>query len=186
MWTTEMCEESKVPKIEAQAFCYFRFFVYREYREVRYLGNPRIGVYNKFSHRYRELQELTRESFARRWCEIASERDLARIKRPFEDLTGLTLQEVEEAFRKGEWHPLKSVVKVFGGPYHAEIVLHTLRLGDAIAAGRWADLVPKELAVLKEIRHNCPRPARTDYKSLQEDLASLGLPVPACCLLEGL
>jgi hypothetical protein len=111
-----MCQELTAPKIESQAFCYFRFFVYREYREIRYLGNPRIGVYDKFSHRYRELQELTRGSFALVWHQIASERDPARIKQPFEELTGLTLQQLEEAFRKGEWHPAKSVVKVFGGP----------------------------------------------------------------------
>ena len=181
-----MCQEPHVPKIESQALCYFRFFVYREYREMRFLGNPRIGTYDKFSHRYRELQELTRESFARLWYQIASERDPARIKQPFAELTGLTLQELEEAFRKGEWQPVKSVVKVFGGPKHADIVLHTLRLGDAIAAGRWTDLVPQELAILRDISHNCPRPARNDYKSLQEDMASLGLPASACCLLDGL
>jgi hypothetical protein len=181
-----MCEDPTAAKIETQALCYFRFFVYREYREIRYLGNPRVGLYDKFSHRYRELQELTRESFARLWYGTASERDPARIKQPFEELTGLTLQQLEEAFRKGEWQPLKAVVKVFGGPYHAEIVVHTLRLGDAIAAGRWADLVPQELAVLRDIRHNCPRPARNDYRSLQEDLAVLDLPAPACCLLDGL
>jgi hypothetical protein len=181
-----MCQEPNVAKIESQALCYFRFFVYREYREIRYLGNPRIGAYGKFSHRYRELQELARGSFARLWYQTASERDPARIEEPFEDLAGLTLQEIEEAFRKGEWQPLKSVVKVFGGPKHAEIVVHTLRLGDAIAAGRWANLVPQELAILRDISHNCPRPARSDFKSLQEDLALLNLPAPACCLLDGL
>jgi hypothetical protein len=181
-----MCQDPTAAKIETQALCYFRFFVYREYREIRYLGNPRIGVYHKFSHRYRELQELPRGSFARVWHQTASERDPARIKQPFEDLTGLTLQEVEEAFRKGEWQPVNKEVKVFGGPKHGDIVLHTLRLGDAIAAGRWTDLVPQELAIFGNISHNCPRPARNDYKSLQEDLALLDLPAPACCLLEGL
>jgi hypothetical protein len=181
-----MCQESNVAEIESQALCYFRFFVYREYREMRFLGNPRIGVYGKFSHRYRELQQLSRGSFARVWQQTASDREPARIKQAFADLTGLTLHEVEEAFREGEWQPVKSVVKTFGGPYHVEIVVHTLRLGDAIAAGRWTDLVPQELAVLRDIRHNCPRPARSDYKSLQEDLASLDLTAPACCLLDGL
>jgi hypothetical protein len=181
-----MCQEPNAAGIETQALCYFRFFVYREYREIRFLGNPRIGVYGKFSHRYRELQELTRGSFARVWYQTALERDPARIKQPFEDLTGLTLQELEEAFRKGEWQPVKSVVKTFGGPYHADIVLHTLRLEDAVAAQRWTDLVPQELTVLRDIRHNCPRPTRSDYKSLQEDLASLDLAAPVCCLLDGL
>jgi hypothetical protein len=181
-----MCQEPTVPKIETQALCYFRFFVYREYREMRFLGNPRIGMYDKFSHRYRELQQLPRGSFARLWHQTALEREPARIKQPFEDLTGLTLQQVEEAFRRGEWQPVKSVVKVFGGPYHADIALHTLRLGDAVAARRWTDLVPQELAVLRDIRHNCPRPARNDYKSLLEDLASSNLAAPACCLLDGL
>jgi hypothetical protein len=181
-----MCQESNVAEIESQALCYFRFFVYREYREMRFLGNPRIGVYGKFSHRYGELQQLSRGSFARVWQQTASDSEPARIKQAFADLTGLTLKEVEEAFRQGEWQPITSVVKTFGGPKHADIVLHTLRLGDAIAAGRWADLVPQELAVLRDIRHNCPRPARSDFKSLQEDLASLDLPTPACCLLDSL
>jgi len=183
---TEMCQEPNAAEIELQALCYFRFFVYREYREMRFLGNPRIGVYGKFSHRYRELQQLSRASFARLWQQTALEIAPGRIKQAFADLTGLTLKEVEEAFRQGEWQPVKSVVKTFGGPKHADIVLHTLRLGEAIAAGSWTDLVPQELAVLRDISHNCPRPARTDYKSLQEDLASLGLPAPACCLLDGL
>jgi hypothetical protein len=143
-------------------------------------------MYGKFSHRYRELQELTRGSFARVWYQTALERDPARIKQAFAELTGLTLQEAEEAFRQGEWQPIKSVVKTFGGPKHADIVLHTLRLGDAIAAGRWADLVPQELAILRDISHNCPRPARSDFKSLQEDLTSLDLAAPVCCLLDGL
>ena len=181
-----MCQGPTAAKIETQALCYFRFFVYREYREMRFLGNPRIGVYDKFSNRYGELLGLPRGSFARLWHEIASEREPARIRQPFEDLTGLTLQEVEEAFRRGVWQPAESRVKTLGGPYHADIALHTLRLGDAIAAGRWADLVPQELAVLRDIRHNCPRPARSDYKSLREDLASLDLLAPPCCLLDGL
>ena len=181
-----MCQEPNVAKVESQALCYFRFFVYREYREMRFLGNPRIGAYAKFSHRYGKLQQLARDSFARVWHQMASEREPARISQAFEDLTGLTLQEVEEAFRKGEWQPVTSVVKTFGGPRHADIVLHTRRLGDAIEAGRWADLVPQELAALKDISHNCPRPARSDFKSLQEDLVSLDLTAPACCLLDGL
>jgi hypothetical protein len=181
-----MCRESNVAEIESQALCYYRFFVYREYREMRFLGNPRIGVYDKFSRRYSELQQLARGSFASLWHQTALERDPVRISQAFADLTGLTLEGVEEAFRRGEWQPVKSVVKTFGGPKHADIVLHTLRLGDAIAAGRWADLVPQELAVLRDIRHNCPRPARSDFKSLQEDLVSLDLTAPACCLLDGL
>jgi hypothetical protein len=181
-----MCQNPTAAKVETQGLCYFRFFVYREYREIRYLGNPRIGVYAKFSHRYSELQALARSAFARVWQQITSETDPARIKQPFEDLTGLTLQEVEEAFRKGEWQPANKEVKIFGGPKHADIVLHTLRLGDAIAAGRWTDLVPQELAVFRDISHNCPRPARSDFRSLQEDLTLLEFPIPACCLLEGL
>ena len=181
-----MCEEPSAAKIETQALCNFRFFVYREYREMRFLGNPRIGVYDKFSHLYGELLQLPRTSFARLWHQVAPEREPARIRQPFEDLTGLTLEEVEEACRRGVWQPADARVKTLGGPYHADIALHTLRLGDAIAAGRWADLVPQELAVMRDIRHNCPRPARGDYKSLQEDLKSLDLPTPACCLLDGL
>jgi hypothetical protein len=60
-----------------------------------------------------------------------------------------------------------------------------MRLGEAIQAGRWTDVVPKELATLKDIRHNCPRPSRQEYKSLLEDLATLELPMPDCCLLIG-
>src|SRR3989304_3956567 len=128
-----MCQGPTATKIETQALCYFRFFVYREYREMRFLGNPRIGEYDKFSNRYSELLGRPGGSFARLWHEIASEREPARIRQPFEDLTGLPLQEVEEAFRRGVWQPAESRGKTLGGPYHADIALHTLRLGAAIA-----------------------------------------------------
>ena len=179
-----MCQESSAPEVDKQALCYFRFFVYREYREMRFFGNPRIGRYDKFSDRYSQVLKLNRGSFARLWYQVASETDPARIMKPFEELTGLTLLEVEEALRRGEWHPVTSETKIFGGPKHAEIALHTLRLGDAIGARRWTDLVPQELAVLTDISHNCPRPSRQEYRSLLEDLASLDLPTPACCLLD--
>ena len=180
-----MCQESGAPEVDKQALCYFRFFVYREYREMRFLGNPRIGRYDKFSERYPVLLKLDRTVFARIWHDVASETEPARIMKPFEDLSGLTLPAIEEAFRKGEWHPVKAEVKVFGGPKHADIAAHAMRLGEAIQAGRWTDVVPKELATLKDIRHNCPRPSRQEYKSLLEDLTTLELPLPDCCLLIG-
>jgi len=180
-----MCQSTTDHDIEKQALCYFRFFVYREYREIRFLGNPRIGRYDKFAERYPVLAKLDRTVFARAWHDVASETEPARIMKPFEDLTGLTLQAIEEAFRKGEWHPVKAEVKVFGGPKHAEIAVHAMRLGEAIQAGRWTDTVPKELATLKDIRHNCPRPSRQEYKSLLEDLTTLELSLPDCCLLIG-
>jgi hypothetical protein len=178
-----MCQHSADHDIEKQALCYFRFFVYREYREVRFLGHPRIGKYDKFSELYPRLAELGRTAFARVWYEISSETDPALIMKPFQELTGLTLEAIEEAFRRGQWHPVQSEIKVFGGPKHADIAAHALRLGEAIQAGRWTDLVPKELEVLKNISHNCPRPSRQEYKSLLEDLTTLELPLPDCCLL---
>ena len=180
-----MCQQSTDHEIEKQALCFFRFFVYREYREIRFLGHPRIGRYDRFAERYSALSNLDRTAFARVWHQIASEADPVQIMKPFEELTGLTLQAIEEAFRKGEWHPAKSEVKVFGGPRHADIALHAMRLGEAIQAGSWTDVVPKELAVLKDIHHNCPRPSRQEYKSLLEDLTTLDLPLPDCCLLIG-
>jgi len=180
-----VCQPSVNHEIEKQALCYFRFFVYREYREIRFLGNSRIGRYERFAERYPVLAKLDRTVFARAWHDIASETEPARITKPFEDLTGLTLEAIEEAFRKGEWHPVKAEVKVFGGPKHAEIAVHAMRLGEAIQAGRWTDVIPKELETLKDIRHNCPRPSRQEYKSLLEDLATLELPMPDCCLLIG-
>jgi hypothetical protein len=171
--------------IEKQALCYFRFFVYREYREIRFLGNTRIGRYDKFEKYYPVLSKMGRTAFARVWHEVSSETDPVRVLAAYEQLTGLTLQAVEEAFRKGEWHPAKSEIKVFGGPKHAEIAAHAMRLGEAIQAGNWTDEVPKELAILKDIHHNCPRPSRQEYKSLLEDLATLELPMPDCCLLIG-
>ena len=180
-----MCQSSTDHNIEKQALCFFRFFVYREYREIRFLGHPRIGRYDKFSQRYPELLKLDRSVFARLWHDVSSETDPALIMKPFQELTGLTLHNIEEAFRRGEWHPAKSETKVFGGPKHAEIAMHAQRLGEAIQAGRWTDLVPQELAVLKNISHNCPRPSRQEYKSLLEDLTVLDLPLPDCCLLIG-
>lgn len=180
-----MCERGHRREVERRALCYLRFFVYREYREIRYLGNPETGRYDKFSDRCSELYELDRKSFASLWYQIVSETDPAVITKPFEDRTGLTLQEVEEAFRWGDWYQFGSATKNYGGLKHAEIVLHTIQLGDAITAGRWADLVPHELAVLRDIEHNRPRPARLDYPSLLADLQTLALPVPrGCCLVD--
>ena len=180
-----MCEIGHAGGDEGRALCYFRFFVYREYREIRYLGNLDTGRYEKFSDRYPDLYELTRRGFARLWHQVRSETVLSLITKPFEEKVPLTLRDLEEAFRAGEWYPFHIARNNYGGPKHADIVLHTIRLGDAIAASRWTDEIPRELAVLKDIEHNRPGPARLDYKSLLDDLRSLGLAAPSeCCLLD--
>src|SRR4030067_336634 len=139
-----MCQSAMNHEVEKQALRYYRFFVSREYREIRFLGNTRIGRYDRFAERYPVLAKLGRTAFARAWHQVASETDPALIVKPFEELTRLTLRAVEEAFRKGEWHPAKAEVKVFGGPKHADIALHAMRLGEAIRAGRWGAVGPKE------------------------------------------
>lgn len=180
-----MCDSRGSESIEARGFCCLRFFVYREYREIRYLGNPDFARYDKFSERSADLYELTRSSFAPLWHSIASATDLSTITKPFEDKTGLTLTDLEEAFRHGEWSPFGGAQKNYGGSKHADIVLHTIRLRDAISGGRWTDLVPQQINVLRDIEHNRPRPARHDYESLLQDLQSLSLEAPPgdCCLL---
>jgi hypothetical protein len=188
MLEDEMCK-AKPTNDGERALCFFRFFVYREYREIRHLGDPdkgKYGRYDKFCDRYDELYELDRKSFARLWHQIAAETHPDLILKPFNERTSLTLQQVEEAFWWGEWYPFDSARKNYGGPKHADIASHTIRLGDAITADRWLDLVPHELAVLGEIQHNGPRPARLDYKSLLEDLISLNLSAPQgeCCLVD--
>ena len=181
-----MCDSGQSHNVEAQALCFLRFFVYREYREIRYLGNPQFGRYDKFSACYSDLFELSRAAFASLWHSVASEKDIPSILKPFELRTGLTLEDVEEAFRHGEWSPFGSAMVNYGGPKHADIVSSTIRLRNAMATASWTDVVPQELAALKKIQHNRPRPARLDYSSLLEDLKSLKLQAPpgTCCLLD--
>jgi hypothetical protein len=181
-----VCKAEGANEIEQRSLCYFRFFVYREYREIRYLGNRDMARYDKSSDRSPDLYELARQDFARLWHEVLPDTRPDLITKPFEDRTHLTLQQTEEAFRLGEWYPFTQTKKNYGGLKHADIVSHTLRLGDAMAEQRWKDKVPEELAVLRDIQHNRPRPARLDYESLVQDLVSLGLMAPpaGCCLLD--
>jgi len=179
-----MSDAEEFHNVKAQAFCFLRFFVYREYREIRYLGNPDFARYEKLSAHKANLYELSRQAFARIWHSVASEEDIPSIMKPFQDRTGLTLEDIEEAFRNGEWSPFGSKMNNYGGPKHADIALNTIRLRDAMATDRWTDTVPTQLAVLKGIQHNRPRPARLDYQSLMDDLKSLNLETSSvCCLL---
>lgn len=52
-----MCAESA--SSEDQALCHFKFFVYREYREMRHLGGK--GEYQAFAEQASKCRELSRK-----------------------------------------------------------------------------------------------------------------------------
>lgn len=167
-----MCQEPTAPDIEVRALCHFRFFVYREYREMRHLGGK--GVYDKFpdqSARCRKLAREGKEWFAQRYRDVSGQQDIEAVVQPFEEASGLTLEQVYVGLSEGEWDA------GYGGRRHAAIVALTIALRQAIEDGRergeWRN-AEAIVDALRRMEHN-NRVAIQDYVDLK-----LGGP---CCIL---
>lgn len=67
-----------------------------------------------------------------------SEKDPAKIEMPYQQRTGLMLEDIHQAFAEGEWKN-KFGQYNFGGPKWAHIAKLTLELRELIQKGQWED-----------------------------------------------
>jgi len=126
------------------ALYFYRKLVYVLYQEVGTL-QPRIhpelaekaNIKTAFFERERVRQA------AALYVLTENETDLDKILAPYIERTGLSLEEVEQAFREGNWQN-KFGGYTFGGPRWAKIAQIALELRNAIRNADWpraSDLV---------------------------------------------
>lgn len=152
-------------KEEQQALDYFRKLVSFLYREIGVLvprnheelatrRNLRSGFFEK-TQRKRQARELYRHT-------VTQERTRAILK-PYEERTGLTLEDLRRAFEEGNWECGGTIY--FGGPRWAIIAETTLTLRQVIDTNDWGE-VPGLIRKIDALRHNTGRIA-AKFKELE-------------------
>lgn len=152
--------------VDARALCHFRFFVYREYGEIRHLRRDMVGGW-KFEEQADRCTEIAvldeegghkRELARRLYFDTVGLSEPAKILEAYQKEHGLSLENLEEIFQADV------MGSALGGPAHASIVRETIRLGQGIEAD---DLDEAMAAVdnLRNMSHNT-RLAILDFRDL--------------------
>lgn len=119
-------------------------YVYRKLIYVLYLE---IGALQPRIHAEVAARADLRSAFFERnkerhaaalYHQSESEAEPAKIEMPYQQRTGLTLEDIHQAFAEGEWKN-KFGQYNFGGPKWAHIAKLTLELRDLIQKGQWED-----------------------------------------------
>jgi predicted naringenin-chalcone synthase len=135
-----------------RALYYFRNRVSRSYREIRHLGTH--GSHEPLKRFYAHCKEKSDEG--RQWVDpfyyqSKAESDLGLIERIFsEELNGLSLDLIREAFAEGQWN------QAMGGLAWAKIVHSTLELRALITDGV-ESRVRDGIAKIDSLSHNTRR-----------------------------
>ena len=119
-----------------RCWCYYRNLVHTCYREARHLGAP-ADSHAKLEVDDPDLQRAM--AGIRKWRDrlmdgsifekVASKTSTADIRKPWEEVTALTLAQLPDLFARDGWAPS------YGGRRWAHIVELTLKLGDALDVG---------------------------------------------------
>jgi hypothetical protein len=139
--------------LEDEALAYFRklvSFLYREIGAMRRENHPTI--FDRSTLASSGFSKSRKQEARRIYFETLSSRDVREVVAPYRTKTGLSIEDVRDAFRDGDWL-LRARRYFFGGPKWARIADVTLELGQAISVGRW-DLVPQLIAEVNVLRHN--------------------------------
>lgn len=165
-----MCDTAGAPGLDARGLCHFRYFVYREYGEIRHLRPHMVGEwkFQEQAERCTEIAELDRQGghkreLARRlYFDTLNSGEPPNILEPYGKEHRLTLGDLEEIFQANV------MGGALGGPKHALIVAETIRLGHAIEA---SDENEASAAVenLRKMSHNT-RLAIIDYRDLDAEI----------------
>ncbi len=168
-----MCQAEGANEVEQRALCHFRFFVYREYGEVRHLRPGMLVQYDRQADRCMEIRKMDEGGRKREYARELYVQELAqpepsRILNAFVDAhAGLTPEMLEEIFQAD------AMGAALGGPRHAAIVRATLSLRDAIETNDWVT-AERHVEDLRSLHHNTRR-AVCDYRDLGLDRD--------CCIL---
>lgn len=138
---------------QPQAYYIFRKLVYLLYLEIGALQpriHPQIAAKARLNTAFFE-REKDRQA-ADLYHAIENETDTATILAPFEERTGLTLEDIYRAFGEGDWRNRHGGYN-FGGPKWEQIAALTLKLRPLIDDGKW-DEVAALLHDIKSLKTN--------------------------------
>lgn len=135
------------------ALFYFRKLVFALYGEIGALqpeNHPELA--NKADLRHGFFQREREKQAAQIYLLTEQVQTPAEILQPYEERTGLNLEDVERAFREGNW---KNKFKGynFGGPRWAHIAAVTQRLRDVIERQAWDEVGLLDYEI-KKLKHN--------------------------------
>lgn len=129
----------------------FRRLVYVLYLEIGALqpaNHPEIARKARLNTAYFQ-REKTRQA-AELYRQVERENSPAKILAPFEERTGLSLEDIARAFSEGDWRNKHGGVN-FGGPKWARIAQAAVELRGLIEQENWeeADALVHEIMRLK-------------------------------------
>lgn len=137
-----------------RAWCYYCNLVHTVYREIRHAGVPtdskaKLAVPDEsYAAPMGQIQKqratLKGTSLFDR---IRSATSTARVRKPYEEVTGLTLEQVRALFSRDNW------CRDYGGSKWARITDLTLRLGEALDAAD-TDATEAVYEEVRTVRHN--------------------------------
>lgn len=139
------------PKQEAIFF--FRKLVYVVYLEIGALTpaiHPELAQKARLKSAY--FQREKERQASNLYHQVEQEEDPMKIVAPFEERTGLSLEDVHRAFAEGDWRN-KFGAWTFGGPRWERIAASTLALRDAILREDW-DATGDLLFEIKGLKNN--------------------------------
>lgn len=143
-------------KLRSEALDYFRRLVALTYREIGVLetrNHEAVAAKAKRDggffgdERKKRATQLYRMTLA--------ETATAKILNPYERQTGLSLEDVLDAFENGEWRNSSGGFS-YGGPKWASIVRCAIQLRDAIGNETWVE-IEELLKRINTLEHNTGR-----------------------------
>ena len=136
---------------ETEALEWYRRLVSFLYREIGAMKRDNhSALYDKSN--ISQVHSTRKVDAKRFYDESKSQNTVKAIVRRYEDWSGLTLGELLEAFRNGDWL-LGRTHHSFGGPKWAKVTETTLALQQAITNKKWRQ-IPQLVSEIKKLRHN--------------------------------
>lgn len=139
--------------VEDEALAYFRklvSFLYREIGAMRRDNHPEI--YDRATLASSGFAADRKREANRMYFQTLRSTDVAQVEAPYRAKTGLSLEDVRDAFRDGDWL-LGRHRYSFGGPNWARIADAALGLAEIISTRHW-HLAPKLIAEVHVLCHN--------------------------------
>lgn len=131
----------------------FRKLVFALYSEIGALqpqNHPEVAQKADLTHGFFQREREKQAAQLYLLTEQAQQPD--EILQPYVDRTGLTLADVERAFREGNWQN-KFQGYTFGGPRWARIAEMAIQLKDVIERQAWDEARPLSFDI-KKTKHN--------------------------------
>ena len=151
-------------QLRKTALDHYRRLVALLYREIGVLKPNNHALASKAKKTDALFNEATRKQRAKDIYRLTlAQTDPAQITAPYQTRSGLTLDDIHEAFASGTWRGHNGTYS-FGGPRWATIAATTIQLGNALRQQAWND-IPPLLTTINTLQHNNGR-ITTKYEQL--------------------